>query len=201
MLLNSSPSLLWSFTITWATSQWLLASACKLVESGAVTGVDLDLNSQEHDCDACIFARVTCLAAPKVCISLPAQHFGDEIHVHTDVWGPASIATCQGRRYFATFTDDATRFTVAYLMHMKDKALAAYKLFEAWALVQGHCTAFKVLCSDRSGEFLSDMFNAHLTAAGCWHGVQADSARYTPAEQCCGMPELHAARVDPRLCA
>jgi len=106
-----------------------VASARKLVESGAITGVDLDLKSQERDCDACIFARATRLPVPKVRISPPAQHFGDEIH--TDVWGPASIATRQGRRYFATFKDDATRFSVAYLMRTKDEALAVYKSFEA----------------------------------------------------------------------
>ena len=35
------------------------ASARKLVESGAVIGVQLDPNSREADCDACIFARAT----------------------------------------------------------------------------------------------------------------------------------------------
>src|SRR5712691_7622239 len=119
-----------------------------------------------HASSAGFFARATRLSVPTVRISPPAQHFGDEIH--TDVWGPASIATRQGRRYFATFTDDATRFTVAYLMRTKDKALAAYKSFEAWALARGHCTAVKVLRSDRGGEYLGDAFNAHLAqlAAG-----------------------------------
>jgi hypothetical protein len=98
-----------------------VASARKLVESGAITGIELDPNSQEHDCDACIFARATCLPVPKVHISTPAQRFGDEIH--TNVWGPASISTRQGHRYFVTFTDDATRFTITYLMHTKDQAL------------------------------------------------------------------------------
>jgi len=120
-----------------------VASARKLVESGAVTGVELDPNSQERDCGACIFTRATRLPVPKVRISPPAQHFGDEIH--TDVWGPASIATRQGRHYFVTFTDEATRFTVTYLMHTKDEALAAYKSSEAWALAQGNCMAVKIL--------------------------------------------------------
>jgi len=141
-----------------------IISARKLVESGAITRVELDLNSQEHDCDACIFTRATRLPVPKVCVSAPAQCFGDEIH--TDVWGPASISTCQGHQYFITFTDDATRLTITYLMCTKDQALEAYKSFEAWALTQGHCRAIKVLRSDRGGEYLSDVFNAHLAATG-----------------------------------
>ena len=89
-------------------------NACKLVESGAVIGIELDPSSQEGDCNACIFVCATHLPVPKVQISSPAQNFRDE--VHTDVWGLAMIATCQNRRYFVTFMDDATRYTVTYLL-------------------------------------------------------------------------------------
>ena len=69
-------------------------SARKLVTSGAIVGIELDLESECTDCDACTFAHATCHPIPKVRISPPAQNFGDEIH--TDVWGPSSIATRQG---------------------------------------------------------------------------------------------------------
>jgi transposase InsO family protein len=140
------------------------SSARKLVQSHAIVGIELDPDSQETDCDAYIFARATRLPVPKVRVSPPAQHFGDEIH--TDVWGPNPVATRQGRRYFATFTDDATRYTVTYLLRTKDEALEAYKSFEAWAITQGHCTAIKVLRSDRGGEYLSGAFDQHLKKAG-----------------------------------
>ena len=69
-------------------------SACKLVESGAVVGVELDPDAlDETQCDACIFACATRLPIPKVRISPPTQNYGDEIHI--DVWGLALIATCQ----------------------------------------------------------------------------------------------------------
>jgi hypothetical protein len=102
-----------------------VASARKLVESGAVTGIELDPDSQERECDACVYTCATCLDIPKPRISKPAEHFGDE--VHSDVWGPAPVATRQGRRYFATFTDDATCFTIVYLLRTKDKVLEMYK--------------------------------------------------------------------------
>ena len=111
-----------------------VASAWKLVESGAIVGIELDPNSQEHECDACVYAQATHLAIPKPQISHPAQHFSDVIH--TDVWGPASTSTRQGRQYFITFTDDSTHFTIIYLLKTKNKVLAAYKSFEAWALTQ-----------------------------------------------------------------
>ena len=110
-----------------------VSSARKLVESGAIIGVDLDPSSEGGDCNACIFTCATRLLVPKVQISPPAQNFGDK--VHTDIWGPVTIATCQGRRYFITFTDDATRYTITFLLCTKDEALEAYKSYEAWATV------------------------------------------------------------------
>src|SRR5260370_13234956 len=83
-----------------------VASTCKLVESSAVVGIELDLASQEADCNACIYAHATCLPVPKIRISPPVENFGDE--VHTDVWGPAPIATHHGQKYCVMFTDDAT---------------------------------------------------------------------------------------------
>jgi hypothetical protein len=141
-----------------------IASARKLVESGAVIGVELDPSSQESECDACIYARATRLPISRPHISIPAQNFGDE--VHTDVWGPATIQTRQGRRYFVSFTDSATRFTIIYLLRTKDEVLDAYKSYESWALTQQYCKGIKVLRSDRGGEYLSGAFDKHLAAAG-----------------------------------
>ena len=69
-------------------------SACKLVQSGAVKGIKLDPNAPETDCEACIFARATCLPIYKLCISVLAQSFGDKIH--SNIWGPAPVTTLKG---------------------------------------------------------------------------------------------------------
>ena len=141
-----------------------VASAHKLVESRAVQGIELDLDSQESTCDTCIFARAARLPISKPRISMPTKHFGDE--VHTDVWGPSSIPTRQGRCYFASFMDDCTWFTVLFLIQTKDEVFNAYKTFEAWVLTQQHCKGVKVLRSDCGSEYLSKAFDAHLAAAG-----------------------------------
>jgi transposase InsO family protein len=62
--------------------------------------------------------------------------------------------------------DDATRYTVTFLMCTKDEALGAYKSYEAWATTQQHCKAIKVLHSDRGGEYLSKEFDQHLAKSG-----------------------------------
>jgi transposase InsO family protein len=139
-------------------------TARKLVHDGLVTGIALDPASQEEHCEACIYARATRQPVPKLRVSEQAKQFGDEIH--TDVWGPSPVATRRGRRYFITFTDDATRFTTTYLLVTKSEAFAAYCQFEAWAWTQNHCRAIKVLRSDRGGEYLSAAFDKHLAAAG-----------------------------------
>jgi hypothetical protein len=72
----------------------------------------------------------------------------------------------QGHRYFTSFTDNCTHFTVIFLIWTKDEAFAAYKTFEAWVLTQQHCRGIKVLRSNHSGKYLSKAFDAHLTAAG-----------------------------------
>ena len=140
------------------------ASARKLVTDGLVTGIALDSSSWEEHCEACIYARATRQPVPKLRVSTQAKAFGDEIH--TDVSGPAEVATRAGRRYFVTYTDDATRYTTTYLLAAKSDVFSTYQRFEAWARTQNHCSAIKVLRSDRGGEYLSNEFDKHLAAAG-----------------------------------
>ncbi len=140
------------------------ASACTLVEKNLVTGIKLDPNSQETQCDACIFACTTHKPVPKLHVGPQAQHFGEEVHM--DVWGLLPVTSKCGCRYSITFTDDATRYTVTYLLCTKAEALGVYKTFEVWVLTQQHCAAIKVLRSDCSGKYLSDAFDQHLKLAG-----------------------------------
>src|SRR6266702_401111 len=111
----------------------------------------------------CIFARATRKPVPKMHDGPQAQHFGEE--VHTDVWGPSPVTSKRGCRYFITFTDDTTHYTVIYLLRSKAEALGTYKTFEVWALTQQHCAAIKVLQLDCSGEYLSNSFDQHLKSA------------------------------------
>jgi transposase InsO family protein len=141
-----------------------LESVRSLVESGAIVGVELDPDSQIEDCAICKKAKATCLPLGKIKINHTAKSFGDEIH--TDVWGPVPSLTCQGHKYFITFMDNATRYTVTFLLCAKSEAFNTYKMFKAWAITQQHCTAIKALCSDHGGEYLSEAFNRHLAKAG-----------------------------------
>ena len=119
----------------------------RLVDNGFVTGICLELLSphEPYFCESCVYAKATCKPIPKARAGECATKFGDE--VHSDLWGPAPVETKGGRRYYITFTDDMSRLTHLYLLHLKSEAFEAFKQYEAWC--KTHLgIAIKVLHSD-----------------------------------------------------
>ncbi|CAA7015065.1 unnamed protein product [Microthlaspi erraticum] len=49
--------------------------------------------------------------------------------LHIDTWGPFSVSTVEGYRYFLTIVDDHTRVTWIYLMRTKDEVLTVFPEF------------------------------------------------------------------------
>jgi len=49
------------------------------------------------------------------------------VRIHTDIWGPAPIASIGGMKYFATWIDDASRFVVVSISRTKGEAFEAVK--------------------------------------------------------------------------
>ena len=121
--------------------------AHKLVEKGFVTGVRLEPtpSGKPFFCESCVYAKATRKPVPKIRDGERAMKFGDEIH--TDLWGPAPVATKGGKKYYITFTDDMTCLTHLYLLCAKSEAFAAYKEYEAWCQTQLDAK-IKVLHSD-----------------------------------------------------
>jgi hypothetical protein len=79
-----------------------------------------------------------------------------------DVCGPMSVATCNGYRYFVTFTDDLSRYGYIYLMKHK---FEKFKEFQKEVKNQLD-RKIKQLCFDQGGKYLSFKFEAHLRASG-----------------------------------
>src|SRR5580658_4370915 len=71
----------------------------------------------------------------------------------------------RGCMYYVSFTDDATCYTLIYLMVKKSETFAQYLKYEAWCKTQ-YGALIKHLHSDQGGEYLSDTFEKHLDAAG-----------------------------------
>ena len=56
--------------------------------------------------------------------------------VHMDVWGPYSVPTLDGNKYFLTIVDDATRATWLFLMKSKTDVRSLFQSFYAMIVTQ-----------------------------------------------------------------
>ena len=96
-------------------------TARRLVVKNFVMGVKLeDSPSGPFFCESCIYAKATHKPVPKTSKGTHAANLGKEIH--SDLWGPAPVATKGGKRYYITFTDDMSRLTHLYLLCTKNEA-------------------------------------------------------------------------------
>ena len=70
--------------------------------------------------------------------------------IHTDICCPDMDASSP--KYFITFIDDYSRYMYLYMLHSKDEALNAFKVFKAE--VEKQCEKqIKIVRSDRGGEY------------------------------------------------
>jgi hypothetical protein len=90
--------------------------ARNLIDKALVTGVRLKTTSSQepHFCESCMYAKATCKPVAKAREGEHATKFGGE--VHSDLWGPAPIATKAGKCYYILFTDDKTHLMHLYLL-------------------------------------------------------------------------------------
>jgi len=134
----------------------------KLNREKLADGIQIDLCGSLMNCISCIKGKMARQSFPQVS-SHRAEHILDLIH--TDVCGPMSTETPGHKRYFLTFTDDHSRYTVVYLLHSKDDV--AVKLQEYIAYVSNKFGRKpKVLRSDNGTEYTSKDTQAVLKKAG-----------------------------------
>lgn len=81
--------------------------------------------------------------------------------IHVDVWGPYSIPSHDGYKYFFTIMDDTTRLVWAFLMKSKSEVRPFIISFLKMILTQ-FGVSFKALCSNDAFEFcIVDFFSAN----------------------------------------
>src|SRR6266487_2928527 len=134
-----------------------------LVSKGLVSGIKLIDKDEPEECEACIKARMTRKPIKTERQGERAKAFGEEIH--SDIWGPARVESLGGRKYYVSFTDDATRWTTAYLQRAKSDTFKSYQLFAAWVKTQMGIT-IACLHADRGGEYLDKNFISFLDENG-----------------------------------
>ena len=79
--------------------------------------------------------------------------------LYLDIWGPYSVSTLHGHRYFLTIVDDFSRFTWVHLMIHKSKTQSLIQNFIKMVETQFAKTV-KVLITDNGLEFSMSQFYA-----------------------------------------
>jgi len=126
---------------------------------------------QLAQCEVCIKAKQVRSAIGKGPVPRETEPLA---LVHTDICGPMPIATTGGKRYFATFIDDATRYAAVYLLKNKSDVVTAFNHYITAASVSRKCLRLR---SDRGGEYTGHKFQQILTRMGIRH---EPTAPYTP---------------------
>lgn len=93
--------------------------------------------------------------------------------VHLDVWGPFSVESVEGHKYFLTIVDDCTRVTWIYMMKCKSDVSRLFPDFVKHISTQYH-SVIKAIRSDNASELA---FTQFLKDKGIFHYF---SCAYTP---------------------
>lgn len=136
----------------------------RLQRDGLAHGIHIQECSCPHQlkCGSCIKGKMSRKPFPTKSASR-AEDLLDLIH--TDVCGPMRVSTASRNRYFLTFTDDFSRYTVLYLLKSKHEVPA--KLEEYLAFVYNKFGKHpKILRADNGTEYTSEKSRSILRRYG-----------------------------------
>lgn len=127
-----------------------IPNVVRLINGGLTSGKMEKVSAENQFCETCTLGKMARLlydgTRPKT--SQPLER------IHSDVCGPMETTAIDGSKYFVTFLDDYTHFTVTYLLKEKSEVLSKFKLFVAMASTHFE-RKVKRLRSDRGGEYSS----------------------------------------------
>lgn len=121
----------------------------KLSREKLADGIRIDACSVRMTCISCIKGKMSRQSFPKSSCHRAEQPLD---LIHTDVCGPMNTETPGRKKYFLTFIDDHSTYTVLYLLHSKDEV--SVKLQECIAYVSNKFGRMqKILRSDNGTEY------------------------------------------------
>lgn len=117
-----------------------------------------------YECETCHMSKSSRLSFP---VSKSRATFPFEI-VHSDVWGPASLESFDGYRFYVTFIDDFSRTSFVYLLKFKHEVFKCFEDFHK--LVTNHFSSkICILRSDNGTEYTSKIMTNYLSNQGIMH--------------------------------
>jgi hypothetical protein len=94
----------------------------KLHSDGLLGSLDFD---SFDTCEPCLLGKMT-----RIPLTGTVERASDLLGlIYTDVCGPMSVSTCNGNRYFVTFTDDLSIYGYIYLMKHRSETFEKFKEF------------------------------------------------------------------------
>lgn len=123
-----------------------------------VDGIDKNIKTQKVEfCEPCVSAKMSKLPFG----SRSKSNRILEI-VHSDVCGPISPESYDGNKYFVSFIDDFTNFTVIYLINKrKNEIFGKFREYLNMAESKFNCKLSKLRC-DNGGKYISNDFKKFL---------------------------------------
>ena len=88
--------------------------------------------------------------------------------IHSDVWGPSSVSSIGGFRYFVVFVDDYSRYSWIFNMKHHSELLQVYSNFAKMVETQ-FSKHIKIFQSDNALEYTQYAFQAILHSYGTVH--------------------------------
>ena len=110
-----------------------------------VEGIEIASQPDNNFCETCVKAKITHVPFPAES-NTRATKYGEQIH--TDVWGPARVASLCGKLYYVSFTDDFSHKTMVTLVKKKSLVFAALQDHIQCVLNQRNNTKVKYIQCD-----------------------------------------------------
>ena len=137
----------------------------QLSKGNLATGIKYKVGDGTAECEPCILGKMHKASFPKQSTTKTSRVL--EL-VHSDVCGPIAVESKGGSRYFLTFTDDFSRYSVVYFLHKKSQVLGYFKQY---VTQMENFTGVKLqkIRSDNGGEYTSNEFSEYCKQMGEVH--------------------------------
>lgn len=147
----------------------------QLVRNDMVRGLKTNVrkSSEKIVCEACVAGKLN----RKPFVTSEGRQSSRVLElIHSDVCGPVTPVGVGGERYFVTFIDDWSRFTVVFLLNSKDQVLGAFRDYVATVSAKFGSKISRLRC-DNGGEYKNGDFLNFCKQ----NGIQVEfTVPYTP---------------------
>lgn len=145
----------------------------KLIKNNLVAGMDENLKVNKVEfCEPCISGKMTRLPFGSRTKSTRLLEI-----IHSDVCGPISPESFDGNKYFVTFIDDFSNFTVVYLIKHKNQVFNCFQDYVKMVHSMFSNLRISKLRCDNGGEYISNAFINYCSD----NGIIVDyTVPYTP---------------------